>query len=309
MNWIHSKTLGLIVCSGTVLAQGATTDASPVKVQKTAGLAKRVKALPALRSFSDLRNKDVCDRTGKAVATVTDAIIDARTGTTLFAVVTTKAGQHVAVPARKLGWKTLAAGWRLVLDGSAESLGAAPSFAFDECDKLLGSREFRDATHAAFGALPNLPPLPVQRAKDASASGKTKGDTADAAGHRDTWKLAPCYQRATDIGKAALLANPDSAHAAEGPVTAGRIVDVVTDANGRRIHFVVVERKASERVAVPWAAFALYRRGTALGARVFKTAKQLSGVPTLQEAAAKQLAQDKFRSKVCRFFGVASPRI
>lgn len=193
---------------------------------------------------SNIRGKDIYNRQGEEIGTVSDLIVDVRTGKAQFAIVSFGGflgigSDSVAVPLKAMSWER--GNERFVLPTTPERLKSAPDFDSENWDQL-SDRNWLERTRQVFGDLPDMDDRADERYRDEN---RRPADQRAQGNRFDRYMLASTLADATIIGN-------------DGEEF-GSISDVVIDRNSGHVGFVTFETGGvlgigSETRIAPWEA-------------------------------------------------------
>lgn len=232
----------LMFLAGTTVGQTANPNDRDRRPDANKSVEQSKAAMYALSN--DIRGKEIYNRQGEEIGTVSDLIVDVRKGKAHFAIVSFGGflgigSDSVAVPLKALSWHR--GEERFILPTATDRLKDAPDFNSDNWDQL-SDREWLEKTRFAFGDLPDMDDRENPRYRD----GQRRPTDQRAQDNRfDRYMLASDIDEATIVGR-------------DGEEF-GSIEDAVIDRNSGHIGFVTFETGGvlgigSETRIIPWEA-------------------------------------------------------
>jgi len=235
----------LMFLAGTTMGQATNPNERPRDAQKRVDQSKVDQSKIAMYSLAgEIIGKEIFNRQGEEMGTVSDLIVDVQNGKAHFAIVTFGGflgigADSVAVPLKAMTWDRSEE--RFILPTTTERLKDAPEFNSENRDQL-SNRDWLDRTRRAFGDMPEMDDREDQWNRD----GQRNPTDRRAQNNRfDRYMLASDLDDVTIVGR-------------DGEEF-GSMNDAVIDRNSGHVGFVTFETGGvlgigSETRIVPWEA-------------------------------------------------------
>ncbi|MFI4854033.1 MAG: PRC-barrel domain-containing protein [Phycisphaerales bacterium JB065] len=272
----------IMLAAGTTLGQTGHTDPKHDQPTPTAqNPAMERGAMFALAA--DIRGREIYNRENEQIGTLTELIIDTRTGTVQYAVVSFGGwlgidSESVAVPMGAFAWDR--SEQRFLLPTTRAKVEAAPKFNSENWDQLY-DRSWRERTRQAFGSLPGVEKQDLPR-----ESPERKDRTHDR------------FILSKDLADATLFANKSE--------ELGGIGDLIIDRNSGAIGFVTLEKGGvlgigAETYILPWEALS---RTTNNEFAVQINKDSIDNAPKIDPAEIADLSSREVTSEIYAFYKV-----